>query len=38
MLISESVYKLVVCIERIYRWFSRAILRPCLILLHCLRW
>ena len=30
MLISESVYKVVVGIERIIRWVTKAVLRPCL--------
>ena len=30
MLISESIYKLVVGIERIIQWFGKAILQPCL--------
>jgi len=37
MLISESVYKVVVGIERIIRWFTKAVLRPCLFLYWCLR-
>ena len=38
MLISESVYKLVVLIERVIRWFNKAILRPYLFLFRCLVW
>jgi hypothetical protein len=38
MLISESVYKLVVVIERIVRWVSKVILRPCLLQFRCLFW
>ena len=38
MLISESVYKLVVVIERPIRWFNKAILRPHLFLFRCLVW
>lgn len=38
MLISESVYKLVVVVERIIRWFNKAVLRPYLFLFRCLVW
>ncbi len=38
MLISETVYKLVVVVERLIHWLTKAVLRPCLILVHCLRW
>ena len=38
MLISESVYKLIVVIERIIRWFNKAVLRPYLFLFRCLVW
>ena len=38
MLISESVYKLVVGIERIIRWLSKAVFKPCLAQFRCLRW
>lgn len=38
MLISETVYKIIVIIERIIRWFIRAILRPYLFLFRCLIW
>jgi len=36
MLISESVYKLVVVIERIIRWVSKTVIRPCRYLFWCL--
>ena len=38
MLISESVYRLVVAIERILRWFARRVLPPVMLLIWCLRW
>ena len=38
MLISESVYKLVVVIERLIRWFNKALLRPGLVYYRFLRW
>jgi len=38
MLISETVYKLVVVIERMIRWFTKAVLRPYLFLFRCLIW
>ena len=38
MLISESVYRLVVAIERCLRWFAKHILPPVMLLVWCLRW
>jgi len=38
LLISESVYKLVVAIERLIRWFSKTVLPGCILLYWCLRW
>ncbi len=38
MLISESVYKLVVIVERLIRWFDRAVLRPAMVYYRFLRW
>jgi hypothetical protein len=38
MLISETVYKVIVVIERIIRWVTKAVLRPCLLLIWCLIW
>ena len=38
MLTSEGVYKLVVVVERTIRWFIRAVIRPGLLLVWCLRW
>jgi hypothetical protein len=38
MLISESVYRLVVAVERAYRWFMKAVFRPARLLLWCLIW
>jgi hypothetical protein len=38
MLISESVYKLVVIIERIIRRVSKTVVPPCRLLFWCLRW
>lgn len=38
MLISESVYKLVVVVERLIRWFNKAVLRPCVVYYRFLRW
>jgi hypothetical protein len=38
MLISESVYRLVVLVERIIRWIDKAIFRPCLLYYRFLRW
>ena len=38
MMISETVYKVVVFIERVVRWFATTILRPCLLQLRCLFW
>ena len=37
MMISESIYKMVVVIERIIWWVSKNIIRPCRILFWCLR-
>lgn len=36
MLISESVYKLILVIERVIRWLLRAVIRPYLFLFRCL--
>jgi len=36
MLISETVYKMVVGIERIIRWFIKSVFRPYLFLFRCL--
>jgi len=38
MLISESVYRLVVVIERLIRWFSKTLLPGCRLFYWCLRW
>jgi len=38
MLISEAVYKLVVLVERSLRWFTKFVLRPCLLQFRCLFW
>jgi hypothetical protein len=38
MLISETVYKMVVAVERIIRWLARVALRPCLLQFRCLLW
>jgi len=38
MLISETVYKMVVGVERTIGWTSRVVLRPCLLQLRCLFW
>lgn len=38
LLISESVYKLVVAIERLIRWFCKAVLPGCKRFYWCLRW
>lgn len=38
MLISEAVYRMVVGIERIIRWFAKTVLRPYLFLFRCLFW
>ena len=38
MLISETVYKLVVLVERILRWVTKSILRPCMLQFRCLLW
>ena len=36
MLTSESVYKLITAIERIFRWLNRSVIRPYLFLFRCL--
>ena len=38
MLISESIYKLVVVAERLIRWINRHVLRPGLVYYRFLRW
>ena len=38
MLTSEGVYKLVVVVERTIRWINRAVIRPGVLLVWCLRW
>ena len=38
MLISETVYKLVLLVERSLRWLAKFVLRPCLLQLRCLFW
>jgi hypothetical protein len=38
MMISETVYKMVVIVERIIRWLSSVVLRPCLLQFRCLFW
>lgn len=38
MLISESVYRLITAIERLIRWFNKAVLRPCRLFFRCLHW
>ena len=38
MLTSEGVYKLVVVVESIIRWFNRAVISPGKLLIWCLRW
>jgi len=38
MLISESVYRLVVVIERGLRWSSKRVLPPVMLLIWWLRW
>lgn len=38
MLVSESVYKLVVVIERTLRWATRTVFRPALLLFWFVRW
>lgn len=38
LLISETVYKLVVLVERSIRLFSKYILRPCVLQFRCLLW
>ena len=38
MLISESVYRLVVIVERLILWFIKNLYRPYLFLFRCLVW
>jgi hypothetical protein len=38
MLISESVYRLIVLIERTLRWLTKFLFRPCLLHFRCLFW
>ena len=38
MLISETVYKLIVLIERMLRWNMKFVVRPCLLQIRCLLW
>ena len=38
MLISESVYRLVVLVETLLRWSTRFLFRPCLLQIRCLLW
>lgn len=38
MLISESVYKLVVIVERLIRWFNKTIMPNVRVIYWCLRW
>lgn len=38
MLVSESVYRLVVIVERLIRWFGKNIYRPYWFLFRCLIW
>ena len=38
MLISESVYKLVVLIEGLIRWFNKTIMPTARLIYWCLRW
>ena len=38
MLISEAVYKLIVCVELLIRWINRRLVPPCRLLYWCLRW
>jgi len=38
MLISESVYKLVVVIERLLRWFDINVMQSLRVIYWCLRW
>ena len=37
LLISESVYRLVVVVERLIRWVVRSVIRPCMFIYWCLR-
>ncbi|NCF36515.1 MAG: hypothetical protein GWP56_09020 [Gammaproteobacteria bacterium] len=37
LLISESVYRLVVVVERVIRWFIKSVIRPCMFIVWCLR-
>ena len=38
LMISESVYKLVLLVERFIWWLDRAVIRPGRIIYWCLRW
>jgi len=38
MLISESVYKIIVFTECLLRWLIKFVLRPCLLQFRCLLW
>ena len=37
LMISESVYRLVVVVERIIRWFIKSVIRPSMYICWCLR-
>jgi hypothetical protein len=38
MLVSETVYKLVMLVERILRWMTKFIFHPCILQYRCLFW
>ena len=38
LLVSESVYRLVVLVERLLRLLTRFVLKPCLLQFRCLFW
>jgi hypothetical protein len=38
LLIAETVYRLVVIVERVIRWIAQTVLRPCRLQFRCLFW
>ena len=38
LLVSEWVYLLVVIVERLIRWTTRYLIRPCILQFRCLLW
>jgi hypothetical protein len=38
LLIAETVYRLVVIVERVIRWIAQTVLRPCRQQFRCLFW